>query len=242
MMVNMLYGQIKLSTMTYDPQEGLRFDADKMFPGNSFAEGTFKNDWFTDEQPDQFTIRSHGAGQISNGQTINQFSGANGEILQHTEGAKSWNPLQRILQPDPGLSDDRNNKYVDLLNQHRSKIKKILSFACNGQGTMKPETYERMMGHDLDHISMVPPGKLGLSLAPTSNYLTWLASFGHPGSDAVHDYAKENGQWIDKGLYNTKLDNALEVAAPIGVAAGGYALYKDHQNNKKDKHHDKRTA
>lgn len=231
--------------MTYDPQEGLRFDADEMFPGNSFAEGTFRNDWFTDEQPDQFTIRAHGVGQNTyGGQTINQFGGANKERLQFTEGSKSWNPLQRIMQPDPGLSDDQDNKYVDIVNQHRDKIKKILSFACNGQGTMKPETYEKMMGHDLDAISMVPPGKLGLSLAPTSNYLTWLASFGHPGASPVHDYAKENGQWVDKGLYNTKLDNALEVAAPVGVAAGGYALYKDHKRQQEEdkRHYDKRTA
>lgn len=235
----MLYGQIKISALTYDPQEGLRFDADHMWD-HPIPNLTFKNDLFTDEAPDQFTIRAHGTGLKDHGQIISQFGGGN-EVVQFTDG-KDSRPFNFFRSSVPeGLTDNVDNKHVDTINAHKDKIKKVLSFACNPAATMTPEMYEKMMGHDLEHVSMTPPGKNALSLSPTSNYASWLVSRLKPGTDAIHDYSKVNGQWVDQGLYNTKLDNGLEVGAAVGAPVLAYGAYKDYKDSEaKEKQRQKR--
>lgn len=124
----MLYGQIKIADLTYDDQEGLRFDAKEMFPA-LIPNLTFKNDWFTEEAPDQFTIRAHGNGMKELGQTINQFSGGPKEVLQFTDGEQPRGLFGGAIRgtPTPGLADNVDNAYVDKINEHKDKIKKVLS-------------------------------------------------------------------------------------------------------------------
>lgn len=217
----MLFGSLiikEAAGATYDPEEGLKFKADNMFPALPIVDAYFKNDTFQEMGPDQFMIKAHGSGapRIFTNPIVNTWSGADGSNdpkLTFTDGLLS-----------DRLSDDQGNVHADLINQHKDKIKKVLSFACNGAGTATPETYEKMMGHELQNVSMAPPGKLAYGTSPLSNYYTKLLSYISPYNiSEIRNYEKHNGNWEDSGIYKTKLDKGIDVAAP--VAAGAGALY-----------------
>jgi hypothetical protein len=206
----------KAAELTYSPENGLILDVDDMY-GNPTANRALDIKRFNDLSPNQFTVDSHGGSGYTNGRggaVENMFSGhKENESLRFIERPSDrFGPARSdvIYSPSRLAPMQFNPEAI----KNRPGIDQVLSLACNRQGTCTPQVFERMLGHPLKRVSMVPPGHYGSGGSSLSNYVTAAmhSVFGIKDTAPIHNYVKENGQWGDTGLYKTKIDRRIDVA------------------------------
>jgi uncharacterized membrane protein YebE (DUF533 family) len=221
-----------------DKKAAINVDADSSHPKISVPKDNFLH-WLPnfDKKDKELIVNVHGGGTThsyvigdaegTNKATENYFFGT------HQQGKEMEEAIKKLREKD---------------------IHSVHSFACNADGGGRPEFYEKLLGKDLDDVTMTPAGHVGVfgqqfshGVAKLYNGLNYITGGHQTYAAPQHHYHKvkdhflgipTGSHWEDQGEYYPLVDRIagnrwVQAGVGVGMAGLAYGLYKKYKSKKK---------
>ncbi|WP_395000258.1 hypothetical protein [Acinetobacter sp.] len=153
-----------------------------------------------------------------------------------------------------GTHQDGHDMTEAIKKLREKEIHSVHSFACNADGGGRPEFYEKLLGKDLDDVTMTPAGHVGIfgqqftqGLAKLYNGINYITGGHDTYAAPQHHFHKvkdhflgvpTGSHWEDQGEYYPLVDRLagnhwVQAGVGVGMAGLAYGLYKKYNSKKK---------